>query len=155
MTTTHTSHEDKTGRNELAERTGPFYDVPGLISWLGIDKDEVNRRIDSSEIISVVTADGVNLFPVWQFEKDGTVNPDLADVLNTLNAGIRELGDTSGWTVALWLSAQFSGLLDASLPMDKQERGEELPIYQHLRNGTLVNSIKEVAENDAAGWGAY
>lgn len=155
MTTTQAVVEDKTAPNELAERTGPFYDIPGLIGWLGINKDEVTRRVQGSEILSVVTADGITLFPVWQFEKDGTVNSDLTDVIKTLNGGIRELGDTSGWTVALWLSTQFSGFLDASLSMDKQEKGETLPIYQHLRNSTFIDSIKEIAENDATGWAAY
>lgn len=145
---------EHTGRNELAERTGPFYNTEGLVSWLGIDESEVKRRISSGEVLTTVTADEVNLFPVWQFNEDGTINPDLLDVIAILNSGRTELGDQHGWTVALWLSTKFSGLQDADSVQEGNLKITAVPLYEHLKNGIAVNGIKELATNDANRWNA-
>jgi len=148
------TRQDPTARNELAERTGPFYNLEGVKSWLGIDDAELSRRISEDEILVTVTADGVSLIPAWQFNDDGTVNPDFLAVLKTLNAGSSELGDTTGWTVALWLSTKLAGLADTNTEDGKKEKSESVPLYQHLKNGNFTEEIKELAENDARRWAA-
>jgi hypothetical protein len=142
-----TTQEDLTGPNELAERTGPFYDIDGICSWLGITEDDVHDRILNDELLAVFTVDDVPLFPVWQFEENGSLNSNLQETLAILNEGIRSFGDASGWMVAWWLCATYGSAMDGVL-------FDGIPIYAHLKNGELVEEIQSLAVHDAMCWGA-
>lgn len=80
--------------------TGPFYDTPGLVRWLGITRQALHHRVKTAQLLACPTQDGHTVYPAWQFTSGGGTIPRLADLLKVLNAGA-----TDPWMVALWLRA--------------------------------------------------
>ncbi len=64
----------------------------------------------------MITADGVHLYPAWQFD-DGHVLPGLGDVLTLFP---EEAVD--GWTLAGWLRTRDPELGD--VPLETLRRGD-------------------------------
>jgi hypothetical protein len=124
-------------RNELAERTGPFYDTSALASWLGVTRDALDRRSQNGALLSVTTSDGMRLYPAWQFTAEGgSLVPGLHDVLTVLRGGS---GD--GWTIALWLVTPVVDLNGRSA-------------IEWLKAGGAASRVLELARYDAAAWSA-
>lgn len=123
-------------RNDLAERTGPFYDTSTLSSWLGVTRDALDQRDQDGMLLSVTTSDGVRLYPAWQFAPDGRLVPGLPEVLTVLRAGTG-----SGWTIALWLVTPV-------LELDGKSA------IQWLTEGRAAVCVLELARRDAAAWSA-
>jgi len=80
--------------------TGPFYDTPGLVRWLGITRQALHHRVKTAQLLACPTQDGHTVYPAWQFTSGGGTIPRLADLLKVLNAGAPD-----PWMVALWLRA--------------------------------------------------
>jgi hypothetical protein len=93
--------------NPMAELVGPFHDASGVAARLGCSVEDLADRVAAGDLLSTVTADGVPLYPVFQFTPDGTVRPDLIPAL-------RALAGHSGWTVAVWLRTSSDDLDDLS-----------------------------------------
>lgn len=145
-------NEQEIASQDIADITGPFYDVAGLGILLEKDEDEILRRAENFEIISVIPSDGGKFFPAWQFEPDGTVKTELLDVANTLNRGLSSIQDTSGWTTAVWLITIFPLPADDGYIEPEYVDVTPLPMYKHLQNGTLVEDIKWFAQDDVNRW---
>ena len=77
---------------------GPFYDSAGLQAWLGAFADDVHELARDGRLLSVPTAEGELLFPIFQFDSDGAVLPRLDEVLKVMRDG-----DQGDWATALWL----------------------------------------------------
>lgn len=80
--------------------TGPFYDTPGLVKWLGITRQALHHRVKTSQLLACPTEDGHTVYPAWQFTTEGGTIPHLTGLLRVLNAGA-----TDPWMIALWLRA--------------------------------------------------
>lgn len=124
------------GRNELAERVGPFYDTAGLISWLGISRQAINKRVHAGKLIACRTEDRVLLYPTWQFGDDGELHPELSEVIDILWTGTQD-----GWTIALWL-------------VTAAEQFEGKSAKEWLLESKDSDVILQVARRDAAAWAA-
>ena len=43
--------------------TGPFYDTPGLVKWLGITRQALHHRVKTSQLLACPTQDGHTVIP--------------------------------------------------------------------------------------------
>lgn len=134
--------------NTLAERTGPFYSLVGLCEWLNKSEDWVFKKVQYREILAASTVDGIMLFPVWQFEEDGSVNADLQKAIKVLYSAEPKVSFESKGKLlpgACWFTLSFLTLdYPFTLPTNvstEQKDAERLPLYRHLRNGYFVEEI--------------
>lgn len=123
--------------NALAEKVGPFYDVTGLMTWLGVSRQEIQARREAGTILGCPTAEGELIYPVWQFQDDGELLAGLPAVLEVLASGIED-----SWTWALWLRTAVPDELDGK------------PAAEWLRDEGDVEPVLQLAANDAAVWAA-
>lgn len=100
------------------EVAGPFTRSEGAQARLGgISRQAVAAKAARRRLLRVVTADGVHLYPVWQFAPTGGLLPGLADVL-----ALFPEHDVDGWTLAGWLRTPEPELGEA--PLDGLLRGD-------------------------------
>jgi hypothetical protein len=57
--------------------TGPFYDTPGLVKWLGITRQALHHRVKTGQLLACPTEDGHTVYPAWQFTTEGGTIPHL------------------------------------------------------------------------------
>lgn len=112
---------------------GPFYEIGGLARRCGLPPAEVLELTETNMLLGCPTADGTLVFPVSQFNPDGSVVAGLPQVLGEMADGTSDR-----WQVALWLNTPFDEL-----------RG--LTPAQALRRGD-TESVLELAGETAARW---
>lgn len=79
------------------ELLGPFYGTEQVAKLLGgVTRQAVAERRKRRTFLALTTADGVLVYPAFQFERD-RVLPGLAKVLQCFGDGAEE------WTLAGWL----------------------------------------------------
>lgn len=139
-------------KKPLAEVTGPFYDASTLADWIGLTVDEIHKAADGNMFIWARAGDGSLAFPVWQFNDDGSVNPDLLSVANALHPD--EPGVKDGWMALIWLTSVFPDRDKDGQTEPGYENLQELPVYQHLKNGDCVTDLMQEALHDAYQWTA-
>jgi hypothetical protein len=61
---------------------GPFMRTEAVRRHLGIDDEELTRMGTDGEILTLTTADGVELFPARQFARGGRMLPGITEVLS-------------------------------------------------------------------------
>lgn len=117
---------------EYDELLGPFVTSEAARKRLGISRQALHQRVARGRLLQVVTADGVHLYPLFQF--DGReIRRGLGDVL----AQFRDV-DIDPWTIAAWLRSP-EALLDGATPLDcLAERTEDVitaarDLAQHWR----------------------
>lgn len=98
-------------------RVGPFYDERGVRILTGLSAVELASHIASSDILAVVTSDGISLFPDFQFGPHGELLPGMRSVVPLL----LPISDDN-WDVALWLCA--SGEFDKPSAAELLRMGE-------------------------------
>lgn len=134
---------------KMANAIGPYYDVGGLSSHIGKSDEEISEGIVNHDILSAVTADDIIVFPVWQFEEDGTVNKNLreaAKILYSAELGSYYAEDGSmlagaGWFALSFLTLPFPFSLPDGSPDPSYKGAEKLPLYRHLQQGSFVPEI--------------
>jgi hypothetical protein len=85
---------------------GPFYDTRGVTRLLGgVSRQAVADRRERRTLLGLKTADGVLVYPAFQFDERGEVISGLAAVLQCFD---REAADD--WTVGGWLVSKHRGL---------------------------------------------
>ena len=112
---------------------GPFYDSSGVARRLQVTTGTVQHRARQHQLLACPTAEGILVYPTWQFGTDGSPLPGLDRVLETMSEGTNDR-----WQVALWLrtaSAQLKG---------------ETP-HDALASGR-TKSVELLAEQTAARW---
>lgn len=112
---------------------GPFVQTEGVQARLGISRQAVASKAARRRLLRVVTADGVHLYPLWQFEGRGVVG-GLSDVLALFPEQA-----VDGWTLAGWLRTPEPELGEA--PFDALIRGE----------GETVLTVARAAANTLGG----
>lgn len=91
--------------NTFFDRIGPFYDTAGVRRWFQVSAEVVDAQLRSRELLAVVTADGVRLFPAFQMDEGGQPLPRLSEVVAELDP---EADDP--WGDAVWLNAPSDDL---------------------------------------------
>lgn len=81
----------------MDELIGPFYDTGGLVKWLGKTRQTLSEQTRNGALIGMQSADGKWVYPIWQFESDGRVNPELVRLWRTLRT------EAPAWTAATWM----------------------------------------------------
>lgn len=115
------------------EATGPFYDADGVARRLRTTSADVLRRAESNTLLACPTAEGTPVFPVCQFNADGSTVSGLSDVLAAMQGGTADR-----WQVALWMNTPVDALND------------QTPA-QALRAGD-AKAVRKLAEHTAARW---
>ncbi|GAA5227005.1 hypothetical protein [Paeniglutamicibacter antarcticus] len=124
--------------NRINDRLGAFYTTDRVRKVLGgISRQAVSERVKNDRLLRVTTADGVILFPRFQFA-NGAVLPGLQKLLKILlGAG------ADGWTVAYWLTARLAQLGE-STALDVLASGDS----------DRIADLQRLATDDAASWHA-
>lgn len=85
---------------------GPFHDTRGVTRLLGgVSRQAVADRRERRTLLGLKTADGVLVYPAFQFDEHNEVLPGLAAVLQCFDP---EAADD--WTLAGWLVAKQQAL---------------------------------------------
>lgn len=116
-----------TALGSFDEAVGPFYDLNGVARRTRLTTHTVRRRAQRHRLLACPTAEGRWVFPVFQFNPDGTVVAGLEQVLTALASGTQDR-----WQVALWLSTP-NDQLNGRTPRAA------------LRAGAAVQSVAEQA----------
>lgn len=107
------------------ELVGPFTRSEGVQARLGISRQAVAAKAARRRLLRVVTADGVHLYPIWQFDGGGVVE-GLPEVLSLFPEDA-----VDGWTLAGWLRTMEPELGEA--PLDALARGETAKVVAAAR----------------------
>lgn len=101
------------------ELVGPFYDTEGLARRWRISAQAVHKRADKARrLLKVITADGVALYPAFQFDSRGGLLPRLPEVIDAFEPAVSDR-----WTIARWLAAP-NPALQGRAPADLLREGE-------------------------------
>lgn len=145
-------------KNNLGSTIGPFYLLDNLSNYLNKSVEEAEEAMEKYELLYAITADDVTVFPVWQFNFDGTVSQTLQDVARILyRAELKSLTSKDGkhlpgygWSTLAFLSANFPFYFDE---IDFSQPGSEhladvrtVPVYTNLCNGEFIEEITVEAE---------
>ena len=85
---------------------GPFYDTRGVTQLLGgVSRQAVADRRDRRTLLGLKTADGVLVYPAFQFGERGEVLSGLAAVLQSFDPEA-----VDDWAVAGWLVSKQQAL---------------------------------------------
>ncbi len=97
---------------------GPFYGTGQVAKVLGgVSRQAIADRRGRRTLLGLKTADGVMVYPTFQFDDRNQVLPGLAEILQAFRAS-----DVDDWTLAGWLVSPFKVL-----------RGQS--VIQWLKNG--------------------
>ncbi|GAA4371212.1 hypothetical protein [Paeniglutamicibacter cryotolerans] len=124
--------------NRINDRLGAFYTTDRVRKVLGdVSRQAVSERAKNHRLLRVKTADGVVLFPAFQFI-NGAVATGLRKLLSILlGTGV------DGWAVTYWLTARLAQLGE-STALDVLASGD---------SGRIAK-LGKLAATDAAGWHA-
>lgn len=124
--------------NRINDRLGAFYTTDRVRKVLGgVSRQAVSERVKNDRLLRITTADGVYLFPAFQFT-NGAVVPGLQKLLKVLlGTGV------DGWTVTYWLTARLAQL-------------GEMTALDILASGDndRITELAKLAADDAVGWRA-
>lgn len=88
------------------------YTTTTACKFLGVSYEELNRRVESHEVLRLRDDKGNARYPSFQFGSDGSVTPHLQKIIQTLlGRGFTE------WQAALWLTAE-SRMYDGKSPIE-------------------------------------
>jgi|SRR5690625_207965 len=131
------SSDDEQGENErLNARFGPFFTRARVKQLLNITDVELDRLVTTHHLLAPVTADGIQVFPEFQFD---TEQKQAQEHLRPLLEILISSG-ADPWTVTYWLTAP-------------------LPEFEHQRAVDIIDRDAEtraallaMANEDAARW---
>lgn len=109
---------------------GPFLRSQGVEARLGITRQGVAARAARRSLLRVITADGVHLYPAWQFD-DGGLLPGLGDLLPLFAEDA-----VDGWTLAGWLRTRDPDLDEA--PLETLRRGDVARVLAAARTAAAA-----------------
>lgn len=98
------------------ELIGPFTGTEGVQLRLGISRQAVAAKAARRRLLRVITADGVHLYPLWQF-----ADRELVTGMAELLAMFPET-EVDGWTLAGWLRTPDPDL--DGIPVDRLLQGD-------------------------------
>jgi hypothetical protein len=114
---------------------GPFYTTRALRVWLGVTRQALAARVAAHTLLGCPTQRSERVFPVWQFQADGSPIPYLDAILTALSAGTED-----PWVWAAWLAAT----------VPEQLGGE--PAWKLLASERDPEPVITLARRSAASW---
>jgi len=93
---------------ETKKLYGDFYSVEVLADWLGLTVDELT---EDERYFSLVTEDGVRVYPAVQFDEHGDVPSELMTVVKELN---EIYSNDDGWAALFWLNNHYDSMDERS-----------------------------------------
>lgn len=111
-------------QHRFDEQVGPFYDTSGLRSWTRTSRQAIAGQVQRGSIIACQLQDGAWVYPVWQFDQDGSTKRPLIDVWRALR-GPKDRPHADPWTCALWMCAPHPAL-DGQTPVERVDGGGSL-----------------------------
>src|SRR5690625_580828 len=132
------SDDEQDENQRLNARFGPFFTRVRVKQLLNITDVELDRLVTAHHLLAPVTADGIQVFPKFQFDTEQKqAREHLRPLLKIL------LGSGADpWTVIYWLTAP-------------------LPEFEHQRAGDVIDRdegtravLLAMARDDAARWNA-
>ncbi|MEE3851331.1 hypothetical protein VZC37_13380 [Gordonia sp. LSe1-13] len=116
---------------------GPFYDMQGMVGFLGITKNAIVKRLSTGRLIGCQLDNPSRswVFPTWQFGDDHGLVDGMAEVWAILTV------DADPWTAATWMCSANAGLDDLT-PVD------------WLRSGRRIDDVIAAARHTTARWSA-
>lgn len=115
------------------EIAGPFYDIEGVSRRLRVPHNEVLRYVEDGRLLGCPTAEGALVFPISQFNSDGSSVAGLERVVKTMATGT-----TDPWQIALWMNTPCEQLNDQT-PAQTLQHGD-------------TRIVEELAAQTAARW---
>lgn len=119
---------------------GPFYDTAGLSRWWDVSRQALADRVRRGTLLACRTADGHLVYPSFQFARDGSVRPGIAEAV-----AVFARHGVDGWTAAVWLTTP-SAVFDADSAVDH--------LVVHRASAAAVARVVRQAEADVAAWAA-
>ncbi|MEE6288516.1 hypothetical protein V2J52_12700 [Georgenia sp. MJ173] len=110
-----------------AEAVGPVYETADLVSWLGISRQALHKRLQRSDMLAMKTADSHTIYPAWQFTSDGTVRPGVAEAVKALAPVMDD------WTRTLWFTGRSPDLDGKSASQWLAEGGDPAVVIASAR----------------------
>src|SRR5687767_7828617 len=87
------------GENRWRDLLGPLLDHHDVQRRLGLDAaEDIGDLVDSNRLLAVPTDEGDELYPEFQFEPGGNINPTIGRVLAILGPVV-----VTHYTIASWL----------------------------------------------------
>jgi hypothetical protein len=109
---------------------GPFYGTAQVAKILGgVSRQAVADRRERRTLLGLKTADGVVVYPTFQFDEANRVLPGLAEILQSFHGG-----DVDGWTLAGWLVSPSKALQGQSVIQWLRSGGELAPALALARD---------------------
>ncbi|MEY9951027.1 hypothetical protein [Leifsonia sp. EB34] len=108
-------------------KAGPFYEAGGLVAWLGVDPDEIDRMEASGDLLAVTTDAGRRLFPAFQISPFGKPLPHLAEIRSILYPAL-----PNDLTIARWLNTP-SRRLGGATAVEQLFAGDAEPVLAAAR----------------------
>ncbi len=106
---------------------GPFYSTSKVTKLLGgVSRQAIADRRKRGTLLGLRTADGVWVYPAFQFDDHHVVLNGLPEMLRILRTS-----EVDEWTLASWLTSPMRSLGDRS-PIDWLRRGEDREILLTL-----------------------
>ena len=119
---------------------GPFYDTTGLSRWWSVSRQALADRVRRGTLLACRTSDGHLIYPAFQFARDGSVRPGIADVI-----AVFARSGVDGWTAAVWLTTP-SPVFDGDSAVDH--------LVVHRASAAAVARVVSQAKVDATAWAA-
>jgi hypothetical protein len=108
------------GNNKMAELVGPFLTEIAVRDALRTSVTELDARRKAGTLLGVRTADGVMVYPAWQFDTTtGNVR-----ILAGLSLFLEVLRGQPAWTVAV-LACAATASLDGLTPVEWARGGRD------------------------------
>lgn len=115
------------------EALGPFYSTSKVAQILGsVSRQAIADRRKRRTLLGLRTADGVFVYPVFQFDDRNEVLDGWSDVLQAFDPN-----DVDDWTLAAWLAAKRKAL-------------DGLSVVEWLRSGRPKETVLSLARAQAA-----
>lgn len=111
---------------------GPFYGTSQVARILGgISRQAIADRRERRTLLGLKTADGVVVYPMFQFDEGHRVLPGLAEILQLFRGS-----EVDDWTLAGWLASPLTSLKRQS-------------VIQWLRAGGTLEPVLPLAREMA------
>lgn len=130
------SDDEHDENQRLNARFGPFFTRARVKQLLNIPDAEIDRLVTTHHLLAPVTADGVQVFPKFQFDTEQKQSREHLRPLLEILLG----SGADPWTITFWLTAP-------------------LPEFEHLRAVDVIDRDDEIratllamAHEDAARW---
>ena len=119
---------------------GPFYDTTGMTRWWAVSRQALADRVRRGTLLACRTADGHLVYPAFQFARDGSVRPGIAEAV-----AVFARHGVDGWTTAVWLTTP-SAAFDGESAVDH--------LVVHRASAAAVARVVQQARADAVAWAA-